>query len=119
MRYLRCILRIMRIKLENFNKNVQSFVRDCGYRPLAMTIDGELNCVRPLAGQNYPRFHCYIKEENGALLINLHLDQKKPSYEGSSAHSGEYEGEIVESEAERIKSIGANPRHSKFAFEDI
>lgn len=95
----------MRLALKNFNKNIQGFVRDLGYRPLAVTAEGELNCVRPLAGQDYPRFHCYIKEEGAVLLINLHLDQKKPSYAGSSAHSGEYEGEIVENEAERIRNI--------------
>ena len=96
---------VMKIRLENFRKNVQGFARDAGYRPLSQTAEGELNCVRPLAGQDYPRFHCYIKEEGGALLINLHLDQKKPSYAGSSAHSGEYEGEVVENEAARIRNI--------------
>ena len=100
----------MRIRLENFNKNAQGFVRDCGYRPLSQTAEGELNCVRPLTGQDYPRFHCYIKEEHGALLINLHLDQKKPSYAGSSAHSGEYEGETVGEEAARIRNIFGRPQ---------
>ena len=38
-------------------------------------------------------------------MFNLHLDQKKPTYEGHVAHSGEYDGELVEEEAERIRRI--------------
>jgi len=33
------------------------------------------------------------------------LDQKKPIYQGTPAHSGEYEGKVVEEETERIKQI--------------
>ena len=95
----------MRIKLENFQRNVMEFVRACGYRPLEQNQNGELNCVRSLMGQDYPRFHCYLKQEGSNLLVNLHLDQKRPSYAGSSRHSGEYEGEVVENEAERIREI--------------
>ena len=39
------------------------------------------------------------------MHINLHLDQKRPVYRGTSAHGGEYEGEVVEQEAARIISI--------------
>ena len=95
----------MRIFLENFNKNILVFARDCGYQPILRTSSGELNCARSLRGKDYPRFHCYMKADGRALSINLHLDQKKPSYEGASAHSGEYEGEVVEEEAKRIRAI--------------
>jgi hypothetical protein len=37
--------------------------------------------------------------------INLHLDQKQASYGGSSAHNGEYGGETVETEGERVKRV--------------
>ena len=63
----------------------------------------ESNFVNAIGRGFYPRFHMYLKEENNNLIINLHLDQKKPSYEGSPAHGGEYEGELIEKEAERIK----------------
>jgi len=53
---------------------------------------------RRLGSGFYPRFHAYA---NGQV-INLHLDQKQASYEGYSAHSGEYDGETVEAEAQRI-----------------
>ena len=64
----------------------------------------EFNFVRSISGNNYPRFHLYVKKEKDEIIFNLHLDQKRPSYEGQTAHSGEYEGEVVEREAERIKS---------------
>lgn len=97
----------MRIILENFNKNIQSFARDCGYRPLSMSQTGEMNCVRSLQGRDYPRFHIYIKKEGHSLIVNLHLDQKKPSYEGQRAHGGDYDSEFVEEEANRIKNISS------------
>lgn len=80
-----------------------SLARKIGYQPRGVE-NGEYNLVRPFSRQNYPRFHIYLKKnEEGRFLFNLHLDQKQPSYEGSSAHSGEYSGEIIEKEAERIK----------------
>ena len=70
---------------------------------------GELVFSRPIsaAGSGYPRFHVYVKvdEVSCEAVINLHLDQKKPIYKGASAHAGEYKGETVEKEAERIKKI--------------
>lgn len=97
----------MKIKLENFNANVLAFMRECGYFPLGQNSDGEWNFVKSLMGRDYPRFHCYIKQEGQNLMLNLHLDQKKPSYAGSSRHSGEYEGEVVETEVERIRQLFA------------
>ena len=66
--------------------------------------------VRPSSG--YPRFHIYLKEENDNLIFNLHLDQKRPIYKGVAAHAGEYDGKIVEEEAERIKEILSSPPSS-------
>jgi len=58
-----------------------------------------------LKRDGYPRFHLYLKIENGNLIFDLHLDQKRPIYKGTTAHSGEYSGEIVGKEAKRIKQI--------------
>ncbi|MBI2624748.1 MAG: hypothetical protein HYW70_00165 [Candidatus Nealsonbacteria bacterium] len=73
-------------------------MRNIGYTPLRESY------VKRLGQGDYPRFHAYIKQAGGKLIINLHLDQKKPIYKGVSAHSGEYVGELVEKEAERIKN---------------
>ncbi len=40
-------------------------------------------------------------------IFNLHLDQRHSRYEGIAAHSGEYDGKVVEEESARIaKSVG-------------
>lgn len=88
----------------NQKENLISFVRRLGYKPLGYTPKNELNCVRSLSS-DYPRFHAYIKEEEGKFIFSLHLDQKKPSYEGATAHSGDYDSEIIKEEAERIREM--------------
>ena len=92
----------MTFRLTNTNYNVIDLVRRIGYRPLGYTPKGELNCVRPLGG-DYPRFHIYLKAEGEIITFNLHLDQKKPVYEGVTAHSGDYDSEVVKEEIQRIK----------------
>lgn len=86
-----------------YRGNINVLVRQLGYRPLGYTPKGELNCVRPLLGQAYPRLHIYLKQTGEKIVFNLHLDQKKPSYEGETAHSGDYDSETVRGEAERIR----------------
>ena len=96
----------MHFAVKKPDESILRLARKLGYMPTGSTND-ELVFVRPLLGREYPRFHLYIKEnkERNSLFFNLHLDQKKPSYKGSPAHSGEYKGELVEKEAERIKQI--------------
>lgn len=61
----------------------------------------EISYARRLGTGFYPRFHIYISGQT----INLHLDQKQASYEGFSAHSGEYDGDAVEAEGARILTV--------------
>ena len=86
----------------NFKENIYTLIRNTGYHFQDEDKEkNELNFVRPPRG--YPRFHLFLKAEKENLIFNLHLDQKKPIYKGTTAHSGEYEGKIIEEEAERIK----------------
>ena len=94
----------MKFEIKNPKDNILSLARKSGYFP-KIGRDQDTSFVRQLLGMDYPRFHLYVKVEKDGFVFNLHLDQKKPSYEGSHAHSGEYEGELVEKEAERIKKI--------------
>ncbi len=89
----------MKIYLEKseMSENLYSFMRKCGYAPFHESY------VRKLANSGYPRFHIYIKEYENQYVLNLHIDQKRPSYGRETAHSGEYDGEIVEEEAGKIK----------------
>ncbi|MBU4369278.1 hypothetical protein KKG58_00770 [Patescibacteria group bacterium] len=90
----------MKIKIPSVSIDTDKLIKRCGYAELRRRT-GEISYVRRLRGYQFPRFHIYI--ENG--FFNLHLDQKAPIYQGVSAHSGEYDGEILEKEKERIKEI--------------
>ena len=84
------------------NESVVTIARSIGY--VIIDANGiEYNLVRKLLGANYPRFHVYLKQQGDRYNFSLHLDQKQPSYSGSHAHSGEYDGPLVEGEADRIR----------------
>ena len=93
----------MRFVVLKPKENILNLVRRIGYRPIGNKYEGELNCVRPVQAGDYPRFHLYIKQGQNAFIFNLHLDQKKPSYGTVAAHSGEYEGLVIEAETHRIR----------------
>lgn len=80
--------------------NIYNLMRDAGYH-FQRQEGAEFSFARPRYG--FPRFHIYAKIENGSLSINLHLDQKKPVYDGATAHSGDYDEPIVAKEMERIR----------------
>lgn len=86
-------------------ENINTIMRKIGYQPAYFQKPGETSIVRQITRADYPRFHLYIKNSGADFTFNLHLDQKKPSYEGSHAHSGDYDGPVVEGEAERIRSL--------------
>lgn len=94
----------MKITLKT-NESAINVLRRAGYGLIGQDQNtGEISFAKRAGGGDYPRFHAYVKKETGIIIINLHLDQKKPSYSGSHAHNAEYEGEILDKEAERIKS---------------
>lgn len=99
----------MKFVVKNTSReNVFNLMRKTGYHFQGIDKEkSELTFTHSLGPNSYPRFHIYLKEnkESGEIFINLHLDQKKPIYKGAPAHSAEYEGEVVEKEAERIKKI--------------
>ena len=59
-----------------------------------------------MARSGYPRFHIYCHLEDIALIVNLHLDQKKNTYGDETRHHGEYDNSgPVAQEADRLKNI--------------
>lgn len=80
-------------------------MRRVGYNFERKIETGEEAFSRRLDANEYPKFHAYAKKEGNDLIVSLHLDQKKPIYSGITAHSGEYDGAVVEQEAERIKIL--------------
>jgi len=86
------------------------WLRRAGYAFIPEREHGQKSFARRLTRDFYPRFHVYFSEQknpNGEDLVifNLHLDQKRPGYVGFSRHNAEYDGEVVEKEALRLKSL--------------
>jgi len=89
-----------------YKHNPEYMLRRCGYGKMVGRNTGQTSYMRLINGRTlYPRFHAYLEDFEGGFQINLHLDQRQPSYSGTSAHGGEYEGEVVEKEGERIMAM--------------
>ncbi len=99
----------MKFNIAGQHYNLNDLSRRINYKPLGYTDRGELNCVRSISG-DYPRFHAYITEGKGTIEFSLHLDQKRPVYEGTTAHSGDYDSDVVKGEAQRIQEILASAK---------
>ena len=79
----------------------RNLLRKLGYGE-QRKFDGQISYIRRAGSSDFPRFHAYIEDKDNGLQINLHLDQKGASHEGSHAHSGEYDGPLVEKEMQII-----------------
>jgi len=99
------------MKLKLYKKQLSTapeifLTRIAGYIIIHNRHTGEDSFARPLTRNHYPRLHMYVMNEgDDKLIFHLHLDQKEPSYQGSSAHSAEYDGEVVENEMRRLISL--------------
>ena len=98
----------MRLIFDKPNNSALNVLRRSGYAFLRKDDrTGEMSFVKRVGGGDYPRFHIYTRTSaKGSIEVNLHLDQKKASYEGTTAHSGEYDNEnkwLVQ-EAEMIRA---------------
>jgi hypothetical protein len=82
--------------------NALEVLRKAGYSYFKDPQSHEESFVLRLTSEFYPRFHLYVIQTNNETTLNLHLDQKKPSYGEETKHSGEYEGPAIEKEMRRI-----------------
>jgi len=82
----------------------EHFIRRAGYGIIFDKRNRSIKSfVKRVHRDLYPRFHLYVNESGENWVFNLHLDQRATVYEGVTAHAGEYDGEVVEKEAERIR----------------
>jgi len=114
----------MKIKLEKQQLGGMSptqWLRRAGYALIYDRHSGEESFSRRFSRDFYPRFHLYVQEiiDSSYLFFNLHLDHKKASYAGQTRHSADYDGELVEEEASRIKSLLLNIDSEKNTERDI
>jgi hypothetical protein len=80
--------------------NIPTLMRHLGYHPFRDSYS------RRLGAGHYPKFHIYVDDHGLELMINLHLDQKKASYQNQVAHSGDYEdNERLDEEKKRIITL--------------
>lgn len=77
------------------------FMRAAGYAQY-VNREGDESFVRRVSGGEFPRFHAYVHEDTTPVSISIHIDQKGTTYEGSRAHSGEYQGPLIAGELARI-----------------
>jgi hypothetical protein len=82
--------------------NPAQILRKAGYQYFVDPVTKKESWIIRLTSGYYPRFHLYAEQSGSAISFNLHLDQKKPSYKGTRAHGGEYDGPAVEKEIKRI-----------------
>lgn len=93
----------MKIKFtEKYSLNPAMLMRRCGYGQIRTR---EISYAKRLGGSEYPRFHAYIEATDEGFTINLHVDQKQPTYGSQTAHSGEYEGELIAGEGNRVRQV--------------
>jgi hypothetical protein len=90
---------------KRLNMSAEQVMRKAGYAYFVDPKSHEESFVRRLYGDFYPRFHLYLKEDPDRIRFNLHLDQKKASYQGAHKHNAEYSGETVEAEIIRLKQV--------------
>ncbi|MBT6690770.1 hypothetical protein HOB10_00345 [Candidatus Parcubacteria bacterium] len=91
----------MKFVLENIKVNHLNLMRRLGYHPHKRN----QSFARRLSSNEFPRFHVYLKEKPSGLEFSLHLDQKGACYEGHTAHSGDYDTEVLDQEKQRIISL--------------
>jgi len=95
----------MKLTIQQPKETATNLLRKAGYSEYRDRNTGKFSFSKRLGRDFFPKFHLYTEEAPGQLTLNLHIDQKQASYEGSHMHSGEYEGELVENELQRIKDL--------------
>ena len=91
-------------KTSNLTMTWPQFMRRAGYT-YNPGRSGQDSFIRTVGRSPYPRFHAYIEDQGSQVVINLHLDQKRPSYGAHTRHSGEYDGPVIEAEAKRLQYL--------------
>jgi len=94
----------MKFLIDNNKYNILALTRHLGYHPHK----NQQSFSRRLNSGQFPRFHIYIKQSSQGLEFSLHLDQKGACYEEQVAHSGDYDGQVLEEEKVRIINLLKN-----------
>lgn len=113
----KCTVFFMIFKIEHPKENAVNLMRRAGYA-FQRQENMEMSFVRPLSQQGFPRFHVYTHMEKTALVISMHLDQKRETYGETTRHHGEYsEDGPLSDEARRVQSLLKKDDAPAFEFE--
>lgn len=99
----------MKIFLQNLKDTPRTLIRRAGYGEHYDARSQQISYSRRLGTGVFPKYHVYLEEKNGGVEVSLHLDQKQASYGVGHMHSGDYEGENIERELERIRQSFEKP----------
>jgi hypothetical protein len=88
---------------KQLNQQPRLILEQAGYHEFVDPNTHKLSYIMRVSSQFYPRYHVYVKLNGPKVTVDLHIDQKKASYKGQRAHSGEYDGPLVEEEIARLK----------------
>lgn len=96
----------MKFVIENPQMNVASFFRRAGYH-FQKHEGKKMAFARSLTGQKFPRYHAFARLNGLKIVINIHIDHKAASYEGTARHSGEYgkDSKLLKAEVERLMNL--------------
>ncbi|MCF7820459.1 MAG: hypothetical protein K9M44_03250 [Candidatus Pacebacteria bacterium] len=96
------------MKLEVSKQTIQinpaQFLRSLGWAQIYDRKRSQVSYVKRLGADFYPRLHLYVNELESFYVFSMHLDQKKASYSGQTAHSGEYDNDLVKAELLKLKN---------------
>jgi len=98
----------MKTIISNLKDNPRTLIRRAGYSEHYDNRSRETSYARRLGTGVFPKFHVYLSERAGGVEVSIHIDQKQPSYGVGHAHSGDYDGPLIERELERIKQSFEN-----------
>jgi len=91
----------MKFIIKKGQLNLLSMMRRAGYSPSSRND----SFIRRAGSGAFPRFHVYIDDNNDSWQLKIHLDQKGACYTGHTAHSGDYDGDVLQAEQERIMNL--------------
>lgn len=91
---------------KKFRQTPEVLIRRCGYIPWRDRFSGEIKFIRRLTLAFYPRFHIFYNFDTaGNLILDLHLDARRPMHKKGIRTYEDAESEVVQKEAQRIKKI--------------
>ncbi len=99
------------VNTKQLTETPELWLRRAGYAYIVDRASDQASFVRRLTRDFYPRFHLYWEAKTDPttqveqIIFNLHLDQKRPGYQGQNRHNAEYDGEVVAREMARLQSL--------------